>query len=96
MGMNPELVLTEADILNEIVEPNRPTFSPQVAEELLSLHFNDSATDRIRDLLQKNNAGHITPTEKATLENYLSVGELLDLMQAKARITLHQSSGSTM
>ena len=84
--MSTETTLTEADILTEVVEPNRPTLSPQLAEELLSLRFNDAATDRIRDLLQKNNAGKITPAEKSTLENYLRVGEFLDLMQAKARL----------
>ena len=88
--MNHEATLTEADILTEVVEPNRPTLSPELAEELLSLRFNDDATGRMRDLLQKNNAGTITPPEKLTLDNYLRVGEFLDLMQAKARITLTQ------
>ena len=80
--------LTEADILDEVVEPNRSTFSRQVAEEFLSFRFNETATERIRELLQKNNAGTITDVEKATLENYLRVGEFLDLLQAKARASL--------
>ncbi|MBM3970830.1 MAG: hypothetical protein FJ302_13380 [Planctomycetes bacterium] len=92
--MSTQATLTEADILTELVEPNRPTISPQLAEELLSLRFKDEATSRIRDLLQKNNAGTITSAEKATLENYLRVGEFLDLMQAKARITLHQNGSA--
>ena len=89
--MSTETILTEADILTEVVEPNRATLSPQLAEELLSLRFNDKATDQIRELLVKNNAGTITPAEKSTLEKYLRVGEFLDLMQAKARLTLHQN-----
>lgn len=89
--MNASGILTEADILREVVDPNRPTFSPQLVQELLSLKFNDDATNRIRDLLQKNNSGTITPAEKSTLDNYLRVGEFLDLMQAKARVTLHQN-----
>lgn len=92
--MNTEATLTEADILTEVVEPNRRTLSPQLAEELLSLHFNDQATDRIRELLQKNTTGTITPAEKSTLEKYLRVGEFLDLMQAKARLTLHQNGSA--
>lgn len=86
--MMREATLTEADILTEVVEPNRPTLSPQLAEELIALHFNDGATSRIRELLLKNNAGTIKPAEKTTLENYLRVGEFLDLLQAKARLTL--------
>ena len=89
--MSTHATLTEADILTEVIEPNRSTISPQLAEELLSLRFNDSATGRIRELLLKNNSGTITPAEKTTLENYLRVGEFLDLMQAKARLTLHQN-----
>jgi len=88
--MSTEPILTEAEILAEVVEPNHATLSPQLAEELLSLHFNEKATNQIRDLLQKNSIGSITPVEKATLEKYLRVGEFLDLMQAKARLTLHQ------
>jgi hypothetical protein len=42
-------------------------------------------------LLGKNNAGTISSAEKATLDNYLCVGELLDLMQAKARLSLRQA-----
>ncbi len=89
--MSPYATLTEADILTEVVEPDRPTLSPQLAEELLTWHFNENATNRMRDLLQKNNAGTITPPEKQTLENYLRVGEFVDLMQAKARMTLAKS-----
>ena len=83
--------LTEADILTELIDPGRPTLSPQVARELLALKFNDDATSLIRELLQKNNAGTITPAEKLTLDNYLRVGEFLDLIQAKARVTLQQN-----
>ena len=86
--MSGPATMTEADILTEVVDPNRPTLSPKVAEELLTLRFNDIATSRMRELLQKNNAGTITPQEEQTLDNYLRVGEFLDLMQAKARLTL--------
>ncbi len=80
--------LTEADILDEVVEPSRSTFSRQVAEEFRSLRFNETATERIRELLQKKNAGTISEVEKATLDNYLRVGEFLDLLQSKARVSL--------
>lgn len=92
--MTTEATLSAADILSEVVEPGRPSLSPEVAREFLTLRFNDEATARIRELLQKNNAGTITPGEKTTLENYLGVGELLDLLQAKARQSLRQSVSS--
>ncbi len=66
--------------------------SPEFARELLSLHLKDSAKTRIRELLQKQNAGTISTVEQTTLEEYLLTGELLDLLHAKARRTLRQSS----
>ena len=81
-------VISEADILAEIVDPNQPTLSPEQAHAVLALQFNDSAKERIRDLLSKNNAGSITPVEKANLERYVRVGQFLDLIQAKARLSL--------
>jgi hypothetical protein len=89
------VMLTEADILDEVVEPSRRTFSRQVAEKFLSLRFNDVAMERIRELQQKNNAGSISDVEKSALGNYLRVGGFLDLLQSKARVSLlHDDSAA--
>jgi len=81
-------MLTEADILAEVVAPDQPTLTEEFARAVLSVRFNDRATDQIRELLQKNNAGTITTAEKSDLEKYIRVGQFLDLMQAKARLSL--------
>jgi hypothetical protein len=52
---------------------------------VLAVRFNDNRAGRIRELLQKKNAGTITPAEDSDLHKYLCVGQFLDLMQAKAR-----------
>lgn len=88
MNMEADVILTEADILSEIIAPGEPTLQNDFSRAVLAVHFNEAAVDRIRDLLQKNNAGTITPFEKANLEKYLWVGQFLDLMQAKARLSL--------
>lgn len=85
---NSSHTLTEADILSEVVAPDEPTLNQEFARAVLSLRFNDRATNRIRELLQKNNTGTITTEEKADLEKYMRVGQFLDLMQAKARLSL--------
>ena len=51
-------------------------------------------TKRIRQLLQKNNRGTISAAERLTLEKYLRVGQLLDLLHAKAKLSLHQNGDS--
>ena len=38
----------------------------------------------------ENNKGTISESERATLDKYLRVGQFLDLMQAKARLSLNQ------
>lgn len=81
-------MITEADILSEVIAPDEPTLSEDFARAVLSVQFNEGATNRIRDLLQKNNAGNITTVEQSDLEKYLRVGQFLDLMQAKARLSL--------
>ena len=83
--------ITEADILNEVVKASTRAFSRQVAEEFLSFGFDDAATTRIRELLQKNNEGSISGDEKLTLDSFLRVGMFLDLLQAKARASLQES-----
>jgi hypothetical protein len=81
-------MLTEADILSDVVAPDEPSWSQEFAQAVLSVRFNDQATNRIRELLQKKNAGKITTAEASDLEKYLRVGQFLDLMQAKARLSL--------
>jgi uncharacterized protein YnzC (UPF0291/DUF896 family) len=86
--METTTILTEADILSEVIAPGEPTMNREFAHAVLAVRFTDGATDRIRELLQKNNAGTLTPAEKSNLEKYLRVGQFLDLMQAKARVSL--------
>lgn len=88
-------VITEADILTEIVDPDRADMDPNFARALLAVRFTDGAVNRIRDLLQQNNAGTISETDRATLERYVRVGQFLDLMQAKARLSLHSPDHSS-
>jgi hypothetical protein len=80
--------ITEADILEELVAPGQPTLHPEAARFLLRLKFKKSATQRIRQLLRRNNCGTITAAERITLEKFLRVGKFLDLVQAKARLSL--------
>lgn len=83
--------ITEADILSEVVSPNRPGISPALALSILELRFSDRARKRIERLLEKNNRGTISDVERSELDKFLRVGQFLDLMQAKATLSLQQS-----
>ena len=84
--------ITEGDILESIVSANGVTFSTVAAESLLELKFRARDVNRIRRLLRKNNAGTIDAEERIALEKYLRVGQFLDLLHAKARLSLSKRS----
>jgi hypothetical protein len=73
------------------VAPDRPNLSPESARSILELRFTERATLRMRELLDKNNKGTISADERSELDKYLRVGQFLDLMQAKARLSIQQS-----
>jgi hypothetical protein len=87
-------VVTEADILSEVVAPDQPGLPPESARSILELRFTEKATSRIRELLDRNNKSTITDEERSELDRYLRVGRFLDLLQAKARVSLRQSEPS--
>lgn len=93
-SMSSTPTITEADILSEVVSPDRPGISPEFARSILELRFSDRANEHIRQLLDKNNKGTVSEAERAELDEFLRVGQFLDLMQAKASLSLQQSSGA--
>jgi hypothetical protein len=83
-----------AEILEQVIAPRAGDFSPEAARALLTLGFDRPTTTRIRQLLQKNNRGTITADDRLTLEKYLRVGQLLDLLHAKARMSLKEPAAT--
>ena len=84
--------ITTTEILDEVIQPIEPGFAPEFARMVLSLRLSDSAQEQIRDLLRRNNAGTLDTAEKAALDNYLLVGQFIDLLQAKARVSLEDGT----
>ena len=87
--------ITEADILGEVIAPDQPTLPEASAKSILSLRFNQQAIERMNELAEKNRHGNLSEGEREVLEKYQRVGNFLNLMQAKARMSLaHVSNGS--
>ena len=76
--------LTEGEILSHAIETIGKIHWHQVAPVLSNLKLPDCDLNRVDDLLEKNRAATITDPECAELEKYLRVGNLLDLMRARA------------
>ncbi len=88
-----ETQTTEAAILGRILQPDKPTFSPEAARAILDLDFDQADRDRMRQLSAKARAGTLTPDEQTAINNYERVGHLLNIMQSKARCSLKGRRG---
>ena len=81
-------MITEADILNEVIAPGEGGLAPESARSILELAFSESARMRMHGLMEKHREGEVTDEERDELEKYVRVGLFLDLIQAKARASL--------
>jgi uncharacterized protein YnzC (UPF0291/DUF896 family) len=86
--------ITEADILSQVVAPDRADLPPELAQSILDLKFSHAAVDRMNELADKNNRGILSDAEREEMEKYMRVGSFLDLMQAKARLSLHNADST--
>lgn len=94
-GYDPEMPdrtsPSDADILDRMIRPGRADMGAEAAQALLKLKFDADATKSIKRLLKANASGKITPDDRLLLDRYLRVGQLIDLIQAKARLSLSQA-----
>jgi hypothetical protein len=79
---------TESDILADIIAPDKGDLPTEVAQSVLCWKFTDRALAHMNDLADRNNKGTITAQERQDLEKYLRVGNLVNILQAKARLSL--------
>ena len=62
--------------------------TPTLARHILRLGFSDEDNARMRELLRRNSAGTITAEERVELDDFSKVGDLLGIIQSKARKVL--------
>ena len=77
--------LTELDILRDVVETGPEPLSSETVKFLSNLHFSKKTQNRIRALLRASNKGKISDAQRAELERFLRVGQLVDLLKTKVR-----------
>jgi len=78
----------EAEIWARLMRAQKSQLSPEAAEFLLSVNFDEEDRRRMLDLAQRSEGGDLTPEEEAEFDSYLHVGNFLAIMQSKARIAL--------
>ena len=93
-GMAHTTAMSEADILSDVIGVDEGDLSLEAAKAVLRWRFTDRAVARMNDLADRNNKGLLTEPEQEELQRYLRVGSLVNLVQAKARLSLKQSQQS--
>lgn len=79
---------SSANIWNRLVVPEHGDLPVPAARFFLSLDFPESDQRRMVELNQRANDGTLTKDERAELEEYIHVGDVIALLQSKARKTL--------
>jgi len=85
--MNAVTVQQEVSILERLL------VSPDSAQAVLSIRFAPKDETRMRELMEMNNQGTISPDEQAEMEAFRQIGSFLAIVQAQARLQLQQSNG---
>lgn len=81
-------MLNHPTILERVISPQRGGFSPELAREVLKFAFPPEDRTRYQQLSSKAQDGLLTPEERAELEDYLDVDDLLMILKAKAQVSL--------
>jgi len=78
----------ETAILDRVMGSAEDRLTRQAAESLLGLGFAEQDLQRMNELAEKNRRGEADPNDMAEIERYSRIGNLLNLLQSKARQTL--------
>ena len=77
--------VTPAQFLGELVEPLGRALTPASARAILDVHASERVRQRITDLASRCNEGSLTPEEKAEYQLLVEVGDVVALLQTRAR-----------
>ncbi len=84
--------VTATTLLGRVIEPLGRCLTPVAAKEILSLRADERARRRLQKLAAKCDAGTLTPDQRAEYQLFVEVGDLVALLQARARRYLVERS----
>lgn len=82
------------DIFSSLLVPEEGTFSPELAQYLLSLRFPAASVARYQELADRVSDGTLTDEEKSELDSYVQADAILSILKAKARLSMMQHAPS--
>ncbi len=84
MSMEPGRLDREAAFLKRVVRPRLLNMTPEAARAILALRIDDRDRERMSALLASNQQGTLSTEDQSELDLYISMGQFLDFMRAKA------------
>jgi hypothetical protein len=90
----PRTTNTGAAILGRLLQPHKAGFSPEAARDILAMTFRPRDRRRVDALSAKAREGTLSAAERAELEEYLRVADLLAMLKAKARLSLRDDGAA--
>ena len=85
---------TATGLLGRVIEPLGRCLTPASAREILKLRADKAASRRVEALAAKCDAGTLSPEEHAEYRLFVEVGDLVAILQAKARRYLAEHAGA--
>ena len=79
--------------LDRFLDPEDGCLTPEVARRIVDWRPDDQLRKRIDELGHKANEGTLTPDEDEEYREYIDEGDVIALLQAKARRLLSRSAG---
>jgi len=86
------VITTEAGILSRLIQPGLGGWDRAAASAILSFSFSADDRERMLVLLEKTKAAELDEAEQTELQNFQKAGRTLELMKARARISLQQAA----
>ena len=83
---------SEAGIFARLWETDNGQMSPEVARIISNLGFSDADKARMHELAAKNQESTLSSEELEELDGYVKVGDLLAILQAKARLLVQEKT----
>ena len=85
---------TASRLLSTLIEPLGRCLTPASSREIMALRADETARRRIEELAEKCDQGQLTPAEQAEYQLFVEVGDLVAILQAKARRYLAEQPGT--
>src|SRR5258708_37357091 len=82
----------EPVIWARLIQAPKTPISPEAGPYFLSIDFSQADHDRMQDLMDKSNEGSLTSGERAELDGYVNIANVLSVMHSQARVALRKSS----